>query len=53
MAIAKKPKRDLTEIAAPDPMAFIQGACMGTSMSRFEFSGSVPPVLLGGKTATS
>jgi hypothetical protein len=26
MAIAKKPKRDLTEIAAPDPMAFIQGA---------------------------
>jgi hypothetical protein len=26
MAIAKKPKRDLTEIAKPDPMAFIQGA---------------------------
>src|SRR5881398_202658 len=26
---------------------------MGTSMSRFEFSGSAPPVLLGGKTATS
>src|SRR3954465_13800800 len=28
-------------------------ACMGPSMSRFEFSGSVPPILLGGKTATS
>ena len=26
MAIAKKPKLGLTEIAAPDPMAFIQGA---------------------------
>src|SRR3954451_952483 len=24
---------------------------MGPSMSRFEFSGSVPPILLGGKTA--
>ena len=35
------------EIARP------QRACMGTSMSRFEFSGSVPPVLLGGKTVTS
>ena len=30
-----------------------QGPCMGTSMSRFEFSGSVPPGLLGGKTVTS
>ena len=28
-------------------------ACMGISMSRFEFSGSVPPGLLGGKTVTS
>ena len=28
-------------------------ACMGASMSRFEFSGSVPPGLLGGKTVTS
>ncbi len=26
MAIAKKPKRDLPEVATPDPMAFIQGA---------------------------
>ena len=26
MAIAKKPNRSLTEIAAPDPMTFIQGA---------------------------
>jgi 4-carboxymuconolactone decarboxylase len=26
--------------------------CMGTSMSRFEFSGSVPPGLLGGTTVT-
>jgi hypothetical protein len=30
-----------------------QRPCMGTLMSRFEFSGSVPPVLLGGKTVTS
>ncbi len=26
MAIAKKPKRDLTDTGKPDPMAFIQGA---------------------------
>lgn len=26
MAIAKKPVRDLTDIARPDPMEFIQGA---------------------------
>ena len=26
MAIAKKPNRNLTEVTAPDPMAFIQGA---------------------------
>jgi len=26
MAIAKKPKRDLSAVAKPDPMEFIQGA---------------------------
>lgn len=26
MAIAKKPKRELTDTGKPDPMAFIQGA---------------------------
>src|SRR5215207_9975275 len=34
---------------APEAQRF----CMGTSMSRFEFSGSVPPGLLGGTTVTS
>ena len=30
-----------------------KGLVWGHLMSRFEFSGSVPPVLLGGKTVTS